>query len=79
MAQVLGGLAVTFIAVTPVVFIGGSAGVRVAEFLLLAFVAVVGYFAARSASASRPRALVYVMIVVVLTLGVLWVKNLVGH
>jgi hypothetical protein len=47
--------------------------------LLLAFVAVVGYVTARSVPVSRPRALAYVMIVVVVTLVVIWVKSLVPH
>ena len=48
-AQFLGGLAVTAVAVTPVLILGGPDGVRAAEWLLLAFVAVVGYAAARVA------------------------------
>ncbi len=78
-AQLIGGLAVTAVAVIPVLLIGGPAGVRVAELLLIAFIAVVGYAAARSVPLSRPRALLYVAIIVVLSLGVLWVKNLVHH
>jgi hypothetical protein len=78
-AQVVGGLAVTVVAVTPVLLLGGPAGVRAAAWLLLAFVAVVGYVAARSAPVSRLRALGYVAAVVALTLGVLWVKGLVQH
>jgi hypothetical protein len=78
-AQISGGMAVTVVAVTPVLIIGGPDGVRAAEFLLLAFVAVVGYLAARSVPVSQTRALVYVTIVVALTLGVLWVKGLVHH
>ena len=50
-----------------------------AELLLLAFIAGVGYAAARSVPLSRPRALVYVAIVVVLALAVLCVKGLVHH
>jgi hypothetical protein len=78
-AQISGGLAVTFVAVFPVLIIGGPEGVRAAELLLLAFVAVVGYVAARSVPLSPLRALAYVAAVVALTLVVLWVKNLVHH
>jgi hypothetical protein len=78
-AQIIGGLAVTAVAVTPVLLLGGPAGVRAATWLLLGFVAVVGYLAARSVPLSRPRALVYVALVMALTLGVLWVKSLVHH
>jgi hypothetical protein len=75
-AQLIGGLAVTVVAVVPVLLLGGPTGVRVAELLLLAFIAVVGYVAARSVPLSRPRALLYVALVVVLALAVLVVKRL---
>jgi hypothetical protein len=78
-AQLIGGLAVTVVAVIPVLLIGGFGGVLAAELLLLAFIAVVGYVAARSVPLSRPRALVYVAIVVAFALVVLWVKGLVHH
>jgi hypothetical protein len=78
-AQFIGGLAVTVVAVTPVLLIGGRNGIRVSELLLLAFIAVVGYVAARAVPVSRTRALTYVTAVVALTLVVLWVKNLVQH
>jgi hypothetical protein len=78
-AQLIGGLAVTVVAVTPVLLIGGPDGVRASELLLLAFIAVVGYVAARSIPVSRSRALAYMIVVVALTLVVLWVKNLVQH
>ena len=78
-AQLLGGLAVTAVAVTPVLVVDGTGGVRAAEVLLLAFIAVVGYLAARAVPLGRTRALTYVAIVVGLTVGVLWVKSLAGH
>jgi hypothetical protein len=78
-AQLIGGLAVTVVAVTPVVLIGGPGGELAAELLLLAFIAGVGYVAARSVPLSRPRSVVYVAVVVALALVVLWVKNLVHH
>jgi hypothetical protein len=78
-AQLIGGLAVTAVAVAPVLLIGGFGGVLTAELLLLAFIAGVGYVAARSVPLSRPRALVHVAVVVALALVVLWVKGLVHH
>jgi len=78
-AQLIGGLAVTAVAVMPVLVIDGPGGVLVAELLLLAFIAGVGYVAARSVPLSRPRALAYVAVVAVLALAVLWVKGLVHH
>jgi hypothetical protein len=78
-AQLIGGLAVTVVAVAPVLLIDRPGGVLAAELLLLAFIAGVGYVAARSVPLSRPRALAYVGVVVVLALAVLWVKGLVHH
>jgi hypothetical protein len=77
--QLIGGLAITVVAVTPVLLFDGPGGLLAAELLLLAFIAGVGYVAARSVPLSRPRALAYVAIVVVLALVVLWVKGLVHH
>jgi hypothetical protein len=78
-AHLAGGLLVTAIAVAPVLLIGGRAGVLVSELLLLGFIAVVGYVAARSVPLSRTRALVYVLGVVAMTLAILWIENLVDH
>jgi hypothetical protein len=78
-AQVVGGLAVTAVAVVPVVLIGGRTGVVVAELLLLAFIAVVGYASARTIHVSRARALLSVSGVIALVLVVLWIKDLVHH
>jgi hypothetical protein len=66
-AQLIGGLAVTLVAVVPVFLIGDKAGL---------IVAVVGYIAARGIPLSRPRALLFVAGVVALTLVVIGVKNL---
>jgi hypothetical protein len=75
-AQLIGGLAVTVVAVVPVLVIGGAAGLRVAELALITFIAVVGYIAARGIPVSRARALLSVAGVVALTLLVIGVKNL---
>jgi hypothetical protein len=75
-AQLVGGLAVTLVAVVPVIIIGGQAGLLVAELALLTFIAVVGYTAARGIPVSRARALLYVAGVVALTLLVIGIKNL---
>ena len=78
-AQLAGGLVVTVVAVVPVLLLPAPYGVPVAELLLLAFVAVVGYAAARTVPLGRVRALAYVTGVVAATLAVLWVKNLGPH
>ena len=75
-AQLIGGLAVTLVAVVPVLVIGGQPGLLIAELALITFIAVVGYVAARGIPVSRARALLYVAGVVALTLVVIGVKNL---
>jgi len=78
-AQLVGGLIVTVVAVIPVLLIDGMRGVIVSELVLLAFIAGVAYTAARLVPHSRLRALGYAGGIVVIALGVLWVKSLVGH
>jgi hypothetical protein len=75
-AQLIGGLLVTVVAVAPVLLIGGQTGLRVAELALIAFIAVVGYIAARGIPLSRARALLYVAGVVGLTLVIIGLKGL---
>lgn len=77
-AQLVGGGLVTLVAVLPVLLFGNGA-YRVSLALLLLFVLLVSYLAARSAPNSRTRSLVYVLIIGVLVVGVLFVKNLVSH
>jgi hypothetical protein len=78
-AQLVGGLLVTVVAVIPVILVEGIRGVIVSELVLLAFIAGVAYAAARLVPHSRLRALGYAGGIVVVALGVLWVKGLVGH
>jgi hypothetical protein len=78
-AQVVGGLAVTGVAVVPVLLFEGTTGVVIAELALLAFIAVVGYAAARTGHVSRARALLSVLGVIALVLDVLGIKGLVHH
>ena len=78
-AQVVGGLAVTAVAVIPVLLFEGTTGVVIAELALLAFIAVVGYAAARTGNVSRARALLSVLGVIALVLIVLGIKGLVHH
>jgi hypothetical protein len=79
LAQLAGGLAVTVVAVAPILVVGGSAGVRLAEYLLIAFVGTTAYAAARASSMSRLRSTVYATLIVMLALVVLWVKALTPH
>ena len=78
-AQLVGGLAVTAVAVAPLLLIDGRAGVIVSELVLLAFIAGAAYTAARMVPYSVLRSLAYTGAIVVIALGVLWVKSLVGH
>lgn len=78
-AQVVGGLAVTTVAVIPVILFEGRTGVVIAELALLAFIAAVGYASARTIHVSRVRALLSVLGVIALVLVVLWIKELVHH
>lgn len=77
-AQLIGGGAVTLLAVLPIVMFGPDA-YKWSIALLLLFVMVVGYLVARSAPRSRVRSLLYVVVVAVIVIGVLAVKSLVGH
>lgn len=77
-AQLVGGGAVTLLAVLPIVLFGSDA-YRWSIALLLLFVMVVGYLVARSAPYSRVRSLLYVAGVAVIVVGVLTVKSLVNH
>jgi hypothetical protein len=78
-AQVVGGLAVTTVAVVPVILFEGRTGVVIAELALLAFIAAVGYASARTIHVSRARAVLSVLGVVALVLVVLAIKELVHH
>ena len=77
-AQSAGGMCVAVVAALPVL-VWGTSGIPVSEGLILAFVAATGYRAARLVPASRPRALFYVGLVVVVVIGVLVIKGLVAH
>ncbi len=79
LSQVSGGAVVVLLATVPTVVFDPSYSVQVAGGVLLAFVLVVGYLAARAADVSRTRALLYVITVLVLVAGVLIVKGSVGH
>jgi len=77
-SQLLGGVPVAVVAAVPVFVLGEDPGENVAIALLLAFVALVGYRAAR-ASTTRARALLYVGGLVVVVGVVLALKLAVGH
>ncbi|HEY6609488.1 MAG TPA: hypothetical protein VI277_09860 [Candidatus Limnocylindria bacterium] len=78
-AQIAGGLAVTALAVAPVLLLPDEIGLPVSELALLGLVAGTGYVAARMIPLSRTRAVLSVLGLVAATLAVLWIKALVGH
>lgn len=78
-AQVVGGLAVTTVAVVPVLLFEGTTGVVIAELALLTFIGAVGYASARTIHVSRARALLSVLGVIALVLVVLAIKELVHY
>jgi hypothetical protein len=77
-AQLIGGGAVTVLAILPTLIFGSGAIVWTGV-LLVGVVAVVGYLAARSVPRSRIRSLLYAGIVVAIVEGVLLVKGLASH
>jgi hypothetical protein len=77
-SQLLGGVPVALVAALPVFVLGEDPGENVAIILLLAFVAIVGYRAARG-STTPMRALAYVGGLVAVVTVVLAVKLSVGH
>ena len=77
-AQLLGGGAVTALAVIPIALFGPGA-YRFSIGLLLLFVMVVGYLVARSGPRGRVRSVAYMGAVGLAVLLVLFVKSLVNH
>lgn len=77
-AQLLGGAAVTLLAVVPIL-VFGPAAYKFSVGLLLLFVMVVGYLVSRSAPHGRVRSVLYVIVVAVAVIAVLAVKSLVSH
>ena len=77
-AQLAGGAAVTVVAVAPVLIFGPDA-IAWTGLLLVAFVAVVGYIAARSVPVGRLRATLYSLGVVAMIGIILLVKGLIAH
>jgi len=78
-AQIAAGLFVALVATLPTLFLDPDISLRVAEYILLGIVCVVGYFAARQSGATKVRALAYTVLVLVAAVLVLLVKGLVHH
>lgn len=78
-AQLAGGLAVTLAAAIPILLISGDAGRIVGELLLLGLIVLAGYRAAGNVGLSRPRTLVYLVVVVLVAVGVIAFKAAFAH
>jgi len=78
-AQIVGGAAVTIVAIVPVLLFQGPTGLFLSKLALTALIAGAGYNAARAASMGRLRSLAYVVAAVVSVLIILGIKGLVHH
>ena len=78
-AQVVAGLAVALIATIPTLVLNPDISSQASEFILIAFICLVGYRAARQSGGTKARALVYSAVVLAAAMVVLMVKGLVGH
>lgn len=78
-AQVAGGLAVTVVAVVPLLVFPTVSGVWISAGLLVALVCAVSYYAARANHRSRGASLLYVLAIVVIATGIVILKTSVEH
>ncbi len=79
-AQLAGAAGVALLATIPVLFVPKSVELEVVELVLAAFLAVVGFAVARAGGATRARAVVYALSVLVVAVAIAGLKNaLAGH
>jgi hypothetical protein len=79
-AQLAGAAGVALLASVPVLVFPESVELELVELVLAAFIALVGFMVARGGGASRARALVYGLLVLVVAVAIALVKNgLAGH
>jgi hypothetical protein len=79
-AQVLGATVVALLASVPVILFPEPVELVLVEYLLAAFTALVGFAVARGGGASRARALIYALAVLVVSVAIALLKNgLAGH
>ena len=77
-AQMTGGGVIAVVASVPPLLLG-QLGFDISVALLLAFVGLVGYRAAKSADASTARSVAYVAALVLIVAGIVAVKSIAGH
>lgn len=78
-AQIVAGVFVVTLVMIPMLVFDAPLSVQLAEGLLIAFVAWIGYLAARQANASKIRSFIYVGVVILSVVVVLGLKAAVGH
>lgn len=79
-AQLAGAAGVALLASIPVVVFPASLEFELVQLELAAFIALVGFAVARGGGASRARAWVYALVVLVAAVAIAWLKNgLAGH
>jgi hypothetical protein len=79
-AQLAGAAGVALLASVPVVLFPESVELELVELLLAAFIALVGFAVARGGGATRARASVYALSVLVVAVAIALLKNgLAGH
>ena len=79
-AQLVGAVVVALLASVPVILFPESVELELVELLLAAFIALVGFVVARGGGATRARASVYALSVLVVAVVIALVKNgLAGH
>jgi hypothetical protein len=79
-AQLAGAAGVALLASVPVLLFPESVELELVELLLAAFIALVGFAVARGGGATRARAILYGLVVLVVAVAIALVKNgLAGH
>ncbi|MGZ4666591.1 MAG: hypothetical protein ACXV5Q_16530 [Frankiaceae bacterium] len=79
-AQLAGAIAAALLASVPVIVFPESVELELVELVLAAFIAVVGFAVARGGGATRVRAVVYALSVLVVAVAIAELKNrLAGH
>ena len=76
----VGSVVVAILATLAVLVFDGEAELDAARWVMAAFIAVIGYFVARSSGASFARSVTYASATMVVAVGIVLVKNtLSGH
>jgi hypothetical protein len=79
-AQLGGAAGVALLASIPVILFPASVELELVELLLAGFIALVGFVVARAGGATRARAMIYALLVLVIAVAIALVKNgLAGH